>query len=55
MVWVTDKNYFNVAVERHNLRPVHSSLIMERVKEFKKYELLRSNGLAESGKESNPE
>jgi len=34
MVWVTDKNYFNVAVERHNLRPVHSSLIMERLKEL---------------------
>lgn len=34
MIWVTDKNYFNVAVERHNLRPVHSSLIMERLKEL---------------------
>lgn len=34
MVWVTDKNYFNVAVECHNLRPVHSSVIMERLKEL---------------------
>jgi calcineurin-like phosphoesterase family protein len=29
-----DENYFNVAVERHNLRPVHSSLIMDRLKEI---------------------
>jgi calcineurin-like phosphoesterase family protein len=29
-----DLNYFNVAVERHNLRPVHSSIIMDRLKEI---------------------
>jgi calcineurin-like phosphoesterase family protein len=29
-----DLNYFNVAVEQHNLTPVHSSLIMERLKEI---------------------
>lgn len=29
-----DLNYFNVAVERHNLRPVHSSVIMDRLKEI---------------------
>lgn len=29
-----DINYFNVAVERHNLTPVHSSVIMERLKEL---------------------
>jgi calcineurin-like phosphoesterase family protein len=29
-----DPNYFNVAVELHNLRPVHSSVIMERLKEL---------------------
>jgi len=29
-----DINYFNVSVERHNLTPVHSDLIMERIKEL---------------------
>jgi calcineurin-like phosphoesterase family protein len=29
-----DLNYFNVSVERHKLRPVHSSIIMERIKEL---------------------
>ena len=32
--YIRDPNYFNVAVEHHNLRPVHSSLIMERLKEI---------------------
>jgi len=31
---VYDKNYFNVSVELHNLTPVHSDLIMERLKEL---------------------
>lgn len=31
---VEDINYFNVAVEHHNLRPVHSSVIMERLEEI---------------------
>lgn len=31
---IEDENYFNVAVELHNLRPVHSSVIMERLKEI---------------------
>ncbi len=34
MVWVNDINYFNVSVEQHNLRPVNSSLIMDRLKEI---------------------
>lgn len=29
-----DENYFNVSVELHNLTPVHSDLIMERLKEL---------------------
>lgn len=31
---VPDKNYFNVSVEQHNLTPVHSDVIMERLKEL---------------------
>ncbi len=29
-----DRNYFNVSVERHNLTPIHSDIIMERIKEL---------------------
>jgi calcineurin-like phosphoesterase family protein len=29
-----DPNYFNVSVEQHNLRPVNSSVIMDRIKEI---------------------
>ncbi len=29
-----DPNYFNVSVERHDLKPVNSSLIMDRLKEI---------------------
>lgn len=32
--WHEDINYFNVSVEQHNLRPVNSSLIMDRLKEI---------------------
>lgn len=32
--FVEDENYFNVSVELHNLTPVHSDLIMERLKEL---------------------
>ena len=32
--YTEDENYFNVAVELHNLRPVHSSVITERLKEI---------------------
>lgn len=32
--WIDDINYFNVSVERHNLTPVHSDLIFERLKEI---------------------
>ncbi len=32
--WVDDPNYFNVSCEQHNLRPVNSSLIMDRLKEI---------------------
>ena len=31
---IDDLNYLNVAVERHNLTPVNSDLIMERLKEI---------------------
>ena len=31
---IVDENYFNVSVELHNLRPVNSSLIMDRLKEI---------------------
>ena len=29
-----DERYFNVSVERHNLRPVHSSVLLERIKQI---------------------
>jgi calcineurin-like phosphoesterase family protein len=32
--FIKDINYFNVSVEQHNLRPVNSSLIMDRLKEI---------------------
>lgn len=32
--WVDDPNYFNVSVELHDLKPVHSDLIMERLKDY---------------------
>lgn len=33
-IYIRDPNYFNVSVEQHNLRPVNSSLIMDRLKEI---------------------
>jgi calcineurin-like phosphoesterase family protein len=34
IVLIKDENYFNVSVELHNLTPVHSDIIMERLKEL---------------------
>lgn len=50
MVWVSDKNYFNVSVERHELKPVNSDVINERLMELDD-EILRSDGQAERRRE----
>jgi len=34
MVWVSHLNYFNVSVECHGLKPVNSSIIMDRLEEI---------------------
>lgn len=50
--WGSDPNYFNVSCEQHGLKPVHSSVIMERLKELDDG-LLRSDEDNEERREGN--